>query len=176
VVTTRCTVCNSEGLRVFVNAQLDKGLTAAAISRGLAAVGGSLDPDVISRHRTNHWKAPEPDGPAPKPRDLAIMLRDKVADAVAALPAPRPPEYDDDGKLVTPGSIPILDKDFAPALGAGLKAQGLIDKRDQAKQKLGLAAGYLGLQLLLRGVQEPPAVPVLLDDGNTVEGDFEPVD
>lgn len=176
MTTTRCMICQNEALLVYVNAGLTKGVSNAGIAAAFGAAGGHLDPEVVGRHRKAHWTPPvDPAAPKATKRDLAILLRDKVADAVDALPDPKPPVYDDDGKLVTPGNIAILDKDFAPALSMGLKAQGLLDKREATDKKLGLAAGYLGLQLLLQGLGEAPAKAVMIEDGVTVEGEFEDV-
>lgn len=172
--TTRCLICSNPAIKDFVDGGLNKGLTNRAVAAGLTAVGGkTFDPDVVGRHKANHWTKPvDPDAPKPTKRDLAILLRDKVADAIVALPENREPEYDDDGKLVTPGSLPILDDGVVKAAAMGLKAQAILDKREQNQQKLGLAAGYLGLQLLLRGLGEEQPEPVMIEDGLTIEGEY----
>lgn len=135
---------------------LNKGLTYRAIAAGLAAAGGSLDPKVVSRHREAHWVKPvDPDAPKPTSRDLAIMVRDKVADAVSE----------------TSGeAILLMGKELAPALNAGLKAQTILDRRDATERKLGIAAGALSLQAWLAGLGERLPPPEL-DDGNTIEGE-----
>jgi len=165
-VTTRCLVCSNEALKTYVDGALDKGMSARGIAAGLTAAGGSIDPDVISRHRKNHYTPPkDPSAPQPTKRDLAITLRDRVLNAIDELPEPGEDELD-----------PILSKHLAPALGAGLKAQALIDKREANAEKLGLAKGYLGLQLYLQGLGHEPQEPVMLDDGNTLEGEYAEVD
>jgi hypothetical protein len=155
MVTTRCLICQNPSLRSYVDGGLNKGVSNAGIAAGLAAAGGTLDPDVIGRHKNNHWTKPEePGAPKPTKRDLAIMLRDQVIERIEA------------------GDVDILDKEVAPGLGVGLKAQALLDKREQTERKLGLAAGYLGLQLFLQGLGDERPEPVMIEDGLTVEGEF----
>lgn len=178
---TRCMICKNPTLREIVDTALDKGKSNAGISAMFEQVGAKLDPEVIGRHKNNHWKPPvDPAAPQPTKRDLAISLRDRVAKAIDDLPAERGALVDVidlDGKRVT-GFIetdPILDKDLAPALSAGLKAQALLDKREVNQQRLGLAQGYLGLQLLLQGLGEPPVEPLMIDDPDTIEGEVHEV-
>lgn len=172
--TVRCTVCNNEALRAFVDTGLDKGLSARGIAASLEAAGGKMDPDVISRHRANHYTPPPPPEGAPKPtkRDLAIMLRDKVADAVERA-EPRKRLVKEDGEWVEK-DVPfdVLDPDLSGALSMGLKAQAIVDKREAEAKKLGLAAGALGFQMYLAGLgrDDAPALP----DGS-VEGTFKDV-
>ena len=169
--TVRCLICNNDALLGYVNSGLDKGLSNRAIVAGLAAAGGKLDPEVVGRHKNNHWTKPkDPEAPQPTKRDLAIILRDKVADAIVALPENRPPVYDDDGKLLEPGSLPILDDGVVKAASMGLKAQAILDKRQVEKNKLGLAAGALGFQMYLAGLGRETDPPEL-DDGMTIDGD-----
>lgn len=152
----RCRICAVPALRDYVDGALNKGLTNKGIAAGMEAMGGSLDPETVGRHKTRHWTAPVREG-APKPtnRDLAIMVRDKVADALEDMPG--------EGLL-------LMGKELGPAVNAGLKAQGILDKRDAVNKKLGIAAGALSLQAWLAGLHsvEPPPE---LDDGNTVEGE-----
>lgn len=62
----------------------------------------------------------------------------------------------------------LLDKDFAPMLSVGLKAEGLIDKREVAKQKQGTAElAFALIKMVSGGV----AVP-LLEPVNPVEGEY----
>lgn len=62
----------------------------------------------------------------------------------------------------------LLDKSFAPMLSVGLKAEGLIDKREVAKQKQGTAELAFALIQMVSGVT---AVP-LLEPENPLEGEY----
>lgn len=155
-MAVRCRVCGVPALRDYVDSGLNKGLSARGIAAGIDAMGGTMDPDVISRHKKAHWTMPVREG-APKPtnRDLAIMVREKVADALEDMPG--------EGLL-------LMGKELAPAVNAGLKAQAMLDKRDSVNKKLGIAAGALSLQMWLAGLHDATPPPEL-DDGNTVEGE-----
>lgn len=138
-----------------MNTLLDKGLSNAGIARGVADMDGKLDPDVVGRHKANHWTKPVAvDGPKPTKRDLAILMRDKVLDAVEDM---------------SPDALLYMGKDLAPMVGKGLQAQSMLDKREATDKKLGIAAGALSLQMWLAGLgaNEPPPE---LDDGKTIEG------
>lgn len=155
-MAARCLICKNPALRDYVDGGLNKGLSARGIAAAMEAAGGKLDPDVVSRHKNNHWVAPvRDDAPKPTNRDLAIMVRDKVADAIEDMPGE---------------AIVLMGKEIAPAINAGLKAQAAIDKKAATNAKLGLAAGALTLQAWLAGLSEAP-VPPELEDGNTVEGE-----
>lgn len=155
-MAARCRVCGSPALLDYVNGGLNKGLSARAIAAGIEAMGGNIDPDTISRHKAKHWTAPVREGaPQPTQRDLAIIMRDKVVEAVADVPAE---------------ALLLMGKEFAPMIGKGLQAQSMLDKREAINKKLGIAAGALSLQMWLAGLGETEPPPEL-DDGNTIEGE-----
>lgn len=155
-MAVRCLICKNPALRDYVDGGLNKGLSNAGIAAGIEAAGGKLDPDVVSRHRHAHWIKPmREDAPKPTSRDLAIMVRDKIADAVEPMSGE---------------AILLLGKDMAPAINAGLKSQAILDKREQSQARLGIAAGALSLQMWLNGLRDAPPPPEL-DDGNTIEGE-----
>lgn len=139
-----------------MNALLDKGVSNRGIASAIADVGGSLDPDVVGRHKANHWTAPvRTEGPKPTRGDLAIMVRDKVGELVEDM---------------SPDALLVFGKDLGPVIGKGLQAQAILDKREVNDKKLGIAAGALSIQAWLAGlgrVEQPPE----LDDGNTIEGE-----
>lgn len=115
-------------------------------------MGGKLDPDVVGRHKARHWTKPErTEGPKPTSRDLNIMVRDKVADAVEDM---------------TPEALLYLGKDLAPMVNAGLKAQTALDRQVQHREKLGASLWLAGFQAQLN-----PSPPEALEDGLTVEGE-----
>lgn len=154
--TVRCLICNNPALVLYVNGLLDKGLSNAGIAAGVVEMGGKLDPDVVSRHKSGHWTKPVPtDGPKPTRRDLDIMVRDKVADAIEDL---------------APEALLFMGKDMAPMVNAGLKAQAGLKREAVQTQKLGLAAGALTLQAFIAGMGRGGPPPEL-DDGNTIDGD-----
>jgi hypothetical protein len=147
-----------------VNDGLNRGLSNAGIAASIESLGGKLDPDVVGRHKARHWTKPvAPDAPKPTSRDLAVIMRDKVAEAVEDM---------------EPEALLYMGKDLAPMVGKGLQAQAILDKREATNKKLGIAAGALSLQAWLAGLREAPVPADLaeLDDGNTVEGDFEELD
>lgn len=135
---------------------LNKGISNRGVSAGIDAMGGSLDPDIVARHKVAHWVKPvRPDAPKATARDLAIMVRDKVVEAIEDIPG--------EGLL-------LMGDAFGPTLNAGLKAQTILDKREAVNKKLGIAAGALSLQMWLAGLNES-APPPELDDGLTIEGE-----
>ena len=155
-MAARCRVCGNPALRDYVDSALNKGLSNRAIAAGIDAMGGTLDPDVVGRHKKAHWTMPvRAEAPTPTKRDLAIMVQEKVADAIEDMPGE---------------GILLMGKELAPAINAGLKAQAMIDKREAVNKKLGIAAGALSLQMWLAGLSDtkPPAE---LDDPNIVEGE-----
>jgi len=155
-LAVRCRICGVPALRDYVDAALNKGLSNRAVSAGVDAMGGSLDPDVVARHKAGHWSKPvNPDAPTPTQRDLAIMVRDKVVEAITDMPGE---------------GLMLMGAELGPSLNAGLKAQAMLDKREAVNKKLGIAAGALSLQMWLAGLNES-APPPELDDGNTIEGE-----
>lgn len=95
---------------------------------------------------------PRPDIP---PGDLALLLRDRFHKVINGL-------TDDQ----------LLSKDFAPALALGLKAQTTLDAREKHKAKTGQTLELLaGLRAILTGSIAP--APAQLEDGMTIEGEFE---
>lgn len=155
-MAVRCLICNNAALRSYVDGLLAKGFSNRGIAAGIEETGGKLDPDVIGRHKSKHWVKPaDPEAPKATKRDLAIMMRDKVADAVEGM---------------DPEALLYLGKDLAPMVGKGLQAQSMLDKREQVNKKLGIAAGALSLQMWLAGLSEQ-APPPELDDGMTIDGE-----
>lgn len=158
MTTIRCSVC-SAGISIarYVDASAD--LTAAALSRQAATVGMDLSADRILTHRA-HRKAEEPAGVAKTKRDFAALMRDRIADAVEKIE----PVVAEDGTEYDP----ILHKDLQPAIASGLKAQAIIDKREQVKGGKGNAELAFAIIAMLTGGTPPPVAA--LDDGNTIEG------
>jgi hypothetical protein len=158
LLAVRCLICQNEALRSFVDGGLNTGLSNSGIAASIVSVGGKLDPDVIARHKRGHWVKPlADDSPRPTGRDLAIIMRDKVAEAVGDM---------------APEHLLYMGKDLAPMVGKGLQAQAILDKREQVNKKLGIAAGALSLQAWLAGLRDAPAPSDLveLDDPNVIEG------
>lgn len=156
-MAVRCLICANEALRGYVNDGLNRGLSNAGIAASIDAMGGKLDPDVIGRHKARHWTKPvAPDAPKPTQRDLAIIMRDKVAEAVEDM---------------EPEALLYMGKDLAPMVGKGLQAQAILDKREQVNRKLGIAAGALSLQAWLAGLRQEPPPEDLIEDGMTIEGE-----
>lgn len=102
--------------------------------------------------------ASAPDAVLPKnlsKSDLATLMRDRIVAIVAEMP--------DDA---------LLNKDFAPTLNLGLKAQAQLDSREKAKSKKGTAELAFAIIAMLNGA--PP--PAQLEDGRTIEGTAVEVD
>jgi hypothetical protein len=141
---------------MYVDGGLNKGLSNAGIAAAFNEAGGKLDPDVIGRHKKNHWFPPvDPDAPKATQRDLAIMMRDKVAEAIEPM----------SGDMLL-----AFGRELAPMVGQGLKAQTMLDRRESQSKKLGLAAGALGFQMYLAGLgreSDPPE----LEDPTIIEGE-----
>ena len=154
----RCTICRNATLRATIDRGLEIGLSNAGISRQLAEFGAAVEPTVIGRHKT-HWVKLKPPEMQHTKRDAAIIIKEKLLNAI-------------EDREAGPDGLNILDKDLQPALTTALKAQGLQDSREKAKAKTGTAELAFAIIRMLGG-QAPVAA---LDDGLTIEGDFEEVD
>jgi hypothetical protein len=112
-----CKVCDDLALRKVVDEELDKHKTYAFISRVQKLRGADVSDVTISKHDKHRHEYAKPDEkPALLKRDLAVLVRDKMYSAIESLP--------DDAMLV---------KEFQPALGNAIRAQGAIDKREVKK-------------------------------------------
>jgi hypothetical protein len=146
----------------MIDASLDDGMTAAGISRQLEAIGATVDPDVINRHR-KHYADDRPIAPKGTPkRDIAVMIRDKVADKIESADG-------DEMEAI------LFTKSGQGAIAAGLKAQKLIEDREKEKAKTGRSVELLSALFAIVGIGPTPVVAAL-DDGMTVEGEAVEVD
>jgi len=124
-------------------------MTGAGISRSMADLGLTVTAETINRHKTHYAPAPERPKGTPK-KDFAIIVRNKALEQF---------ENED---------LDLTNKDHAPGINAGLKAQALIDGREKQKSKQANAQlAFAIIQMLQGGVPDP----LLLDDGN-IEGEF----
>lgn len=144
----KCTVCANVGVRKVVDGYLEDRVTGAGISRSLADLGLTLSPDVINRHKTHY--APPPERPkGTRKADFAAIVRDKAAEQFEG------------------GELDLSEKDHVAGINAGLKAQAILDKREQVGKKQTQAETLVALLAALRG----GGVPLALDDGMTIDGE-----
>lgn len=101
----------------------------------------------------------------PPKRPMPTVKRRDLAELVAAIAV----------EGVESGALDLSNKDHVPGITAGLKAQAILDSREKLKAKTGQTLELLaGLRAILSGEFAPP--PRQLEDGLTVEGEYEPVD
>jgi hypothetical protein len=152
----RCKVCDDKAAAKAVDEELRKGVSAAGVAKLMTMRGFAVTAPTILGHKQHAVQSQVAAPPDLKKRDLAVMVRDKVAD------------------LVEDDEIDFLDKNHMAAVGMGLKAQAEINKQvNKAENKeFKLSIFLSGASLGRLGV---PAA-LLIDDGNTVDGEFEPVD
>jgi hypothetical protein len=142
-----CSVCAIPALAKFADANTE--LSASGLSKQAETAGMNLSADRIQTHRKHRADEGYLAASTTK-KDLAILIRDKVAMRV---------ETED---------FDVLDRNVAAGLGAGLKAQALIDKRDAREKKMTQAEGFLAILSALRGEGHGPTV--LLEDPNVIDG------
>lgn len=154
-MSTGCKVCDDKAARLTIDAYLEQGLTYTTIARSLTLRGFDVSDVTISNHNKHRSPSVDPRIKAPK-RDAAIIVKNKVLDALEAM---------EEGD--------ILDKDLQPALNTALKAQAIEDKREAVKAKTTSADMARAILAALTGAGVPTPQ---LEDGKTIEGEFEEVD
>lgn len=144
----RCSICKTPALAKFVDASPD--LTMAALSRQAETLGMDLTADRISTHRT-HREAEVPigQGVAKRKSDFAALVRERAYE-----------QFEN-------GELDLTLKDHAAGINAGLKAQGILDKREQQQKKHTQADMLVALLGALRGegymLPSPVAPPDAID-------------
>lgn len=179
-VSARCAVCKNSDLRRLIELGWNAKMTVPDLAH---AFGGVPSHQLIYRHLKEHAEGAysrqiEVEDARPL-RDRVAAIQRAQVEAIErqfAIAQQRADEYNEahrgdedyDPALGQPEwYFNILGKDMQAAIGSILKAQGLSDKREAKKDaaKVDLARAMLGA----RGGLAPAA---LIEDGNTVEGDF----
>jgi hypothetical protein len=149
----RCGVCKDDHVKIVVNEDLDKGLSAKFISETMTVRGYPLSTDIILRHKDHRPKKLVEDGVKAKKRDIAILVQEAAADRIEAMD----PDY-------------LFDNANDNLLKHGLNAQKALDARERQK---GSAVSALLEFARLFG---PRPVMALLEDPNIIEGEADEVD
>jgi hypothetical protein len=115
-----CKICSDPAARTPIDEMQFKADPDTSIQRIMKLRGFDVSTAVLSRHRREaHRLTYEPrenEKPTLAKRDLAILVRDKMYEAIEALPA--------DAMLI---------KEFQPAIGNAIRSQTAIDKRETKK-------------------------------------------
>ena len=148
-----CSVCKNPGVRKVVDGYLEEAVTGVGISRALGDLGLALSPEVINRHKT-HYAPPVVREKGTRKADFAVIVRDKAITQFES------------------GELDLRDKDLAPGITAGLKAQAILHKREVTRAKSGTAE----LAWALLGIFGQQTPLLQLDDGLTIEGETVEVD
>lgn len=142
-----CSVCSKPALAKFVDSSPD--LTAAALSRQAEQIGMALSAERILNHR-KHAQAHDHLKPAKTKRDFAVLVQEKAIEQLES------------------GELDLRDKDSVPGVNAGLKAQAILDKREDRNKRNTQSEALVALLAALRG---DPYEPLMLDDGMTIDGE-----
>jgi hypothetical protein len=151
----KCSICATPGVRRYVDGVPE--MTAAAVSREAAAIGMDLSADRILTHRKHLALEPPERGARERKTDFAARVRDRAAE------------------LFDTEKLDLTDKDHAPGINAGLKAQAILDAREKAKAKQGSAELAFAIIAMLTGNAATPMptgpLRLELEDGDTIEGE-----
>lgn len=145
----KCKICDDKIACRVINEEIGRRLSGAAIARLMTLRGFAVNAQTVNEHAKHMPAAEVPPNVAKGPRDLAVMVRDLTADAVEN------------------GDLSITDpmwKNVQP----GLKAQALLDNRANKTDDRKIA---IVLALRMAGKLAPADVR-LIEDGNTVEGEY----
>lgn len=147
-----CMVCDDKVACRAIDDELAKGLTYAALSRLMTLRGFDVSAPTLSQHDKHRAPGPPPDV-AKRKRDLAIMVRDKVADKVES------------------ETFDILDRDNQSAIKSGLLAQKMLDTREARTddRKVAFAIATLLAGGGPAGFLAPP--DLVGEDENVIEGE-----
>lgn len=167
--TVRCMICSDTTARRAIDEELAKGMTGAGLARLMTLRGFEVSPNVVNEHNKHRTPEPPP-GARLVARDAAIFVRDaqmKALQTLVDLPNPTDPDLP---------NLTILQKDLQPAVKSMLTAQRDLDKRvgktNDQKTRVAVAMLLSGAHGGLSAVPEY----LQIDDGRTIEGEFEEVD
>lgn len=152
----KCMICDDKIACRAIDEELAKGLSGEALARLMTLRGFSVTAPTILSHAKHRVPIPPP-GVAKKKRDLALLVRDKVAERIENA------EGDDEAM----DSL-LFSKGGQGAISVGLKAEAIIDKREA---RVDDKQTVLKLALLLAGGGQLLAPPELIEDGMTIEGE-----
>ena len=148
-----CSVCSNPILRKMIDSSLEDGVSGAGVSRYLAEAGATVSAETVNRHKL-HYAPPAERPKGTRKLDFAAIVRDKAAEQFES------------------GELDLSDKNLVPGITAGLKAQAIMDGREKMKSKQANAQLAFAIIQMLSGAVEP----LQLDDGLTVEGEYEELD
>lgn len=142
-------------LTIPASAKDSRAKKAARQARWRANAKRKAEAAAIVDHVMGVGEGEAPPRPDIPPGDLALLLRDRFHKVINGLTDEQ-----------------LLSKDFAPALALGLKSQTVLDAREKHKAKTGQTLELLaGLRGILTGAIGP--APLQIEDGTTIEGEFE---
>jgi hypothetical protein len=152
----KCKICKDPVFRKAVDAKLVAGLAILAIGRQMRDAGyPTTSQPMIWRHQQHAkpflQKAREDS--TRKSKDLAIVVRDKVLEAVED------------------GSLSVTDRNWKNVT-PGLQAQNLLDKREARVDDRKTADLLARLLYGAPGVIVMPPERLLIADGSDIEGEF----
>lgn len=150
-----CVICKNASAKRACNDMLRQGITGKGIAETMTFGGFPVTAPTVLSHKKHAAVETQVPATLTNKRDLAHVVRDRVQ------------------TMVEEEEIDFLDKNHMAAVNAGLKAESEINKQvnKAENRKLDLVALLSGAS---RGRLGVPAA-LLIDDGNTIEGEFEPV-
>jgi hypothetical protein len=153
----KCVICVTLPLKDMVNARFAEGASVSGVSREVHDAGYHVSYMSVRVHR-EHTNTPQmsqslakQDGA--KPRDLAIVVRDRTLEAVEN------------------GELNVTDSNWKNVT-PGLQAQNLLDKREARVDDKKTAELLARLLYGAPGVQVLPPERLLIADGSDIEGEF----
>lgn len=160
-------ICDDKAACRAIDEELGKGGSAGYIARLMTLRGFSVTDRTITEHKKHATGAVTP-GIAKTRKDFAIMVRDKAAELFE-----KGVEIDPETGVET-GGLSLLNKDHVPGITAGLKAQSELNKQANKSDDRKTA---IALAFILSGASGGgPPEHLQIDDGRTIEGEFEEVE
>jgi hypothetical protein len=148
MTNNRCAVCRDPHVKIVVEEDLAKKLSAKFISATMTARGFDVSIANILYHKSHIERPLTEPGVQAKKRDIAILVQEAAADRIEAIA----PEL-------------LFDDQNDNLLKHGLAAQKALDAREKQK------ASAVSVLLEFARLFGPRPVAALLEDGLTIDGE-----
>jgi hypothetical protein len=168
-----CKVCKEPERARLIEADWAGGMSAVGIAKRMGEAGWPIQSDTILRHLKRHVPNARnrTNDPIPKGRDAAAFIRDRQLAELERIETLERIEAENEDRAPSPV---VLAKDLQPAIASMLKAQTIIDKRENqaANRKIDLFKLMLG-GADGAGLLAPPRLR--LEEGEIIDGEAEEV-